>query len=241
VIFLSIRRKALKAAFPHTIPVLTGYMFLGIAFGLLLNSKGYGPGWAVLMSILAFAGSAQYLAISFLSSAFNPLYAFLMTLIVNARHLFYGISMLNKYKNTGKKKPYLIFGLTDETFSIVCSAKAPKGVDQTYFMFFVTLLDHIYWVSGSLIGSLLGSVISLNTKGLDFVLTALFTVIFVDQWKAQKNHLPALIGVFCSLACLLIFGPDSFIIPSMAAILIALTLTRRINDIENNKVEELAG
>jgi len=238
---LSIRRKALKAAFPHTIPVLTGYMFLGIAFGLLLNSKGYGPGWAVLMSILAFAGSAQYLAISFLSSAFNPLYAFLMTLIVNARHLFYGISMLNKYKNTGKKKPYLIFGLTDETFSIVCSAKAPKGVDQTYFMFFVTLLDHIYWVSGSLIGSLLGSVISLNTKGLDFVLTALFTVIFVDQWKAQKNHLPALIGVFCSLACLLIFGPDSFIIPSMAAILIALTLTRRINDIENNKVEELAG
>ncbi|MDD3612881.1 MAG: AzlC family ABC transporter permease [Caldicoprobacterales bacterium] len=238
---MSIRRKALKAAFPHTIPVLTGYMFLGIAFGLLLNSKGYGPGWAVLMSILAFAGSAQYLAISFLSSAFNPLYAFLMTLIVNARHLFYGISMLNKYKNTGKKKPYLIFGLTDETFSIVCSAKAPKGVDQTYFMFFVTLLDHIYWVSGSLIGSLLGSVISLNTKGLDFVLTALFTVIFVDQWKAQKNHLPALIGVFCSLACLLIFGPDSFIIPSMAAILIALTLTRRINDIENNKVEELAG
>lgn len=237
---MSIRRKALKAAFPHTIPVLTGYMFLGIAFGLLLNSKGYGPGWAVLMSILAFAGSAQYLAISFLSSAFNPLYAFLMTLIVNARHLFYGISMLNKYKNTGKKKPYLIFGLTDETFSIVCSAKAPKGVDQTYFMFFVTLLDHIYWVSGSLIGSLLGSVISLNTKGLDFVLTALFTVIFVDQWKAQKNHLPALIGVFCSLACLLIFGPDSFIIPSMAAILIALTLTRRINDIENNKVEELA-
>lgn len=238
---MSIRRKALKAAFPHTIPVLTGYMFLGIAFGLLLNSKGYGPGWAVLMSILAFAGSAQYLAINFLSSAFNPLYAFLMTLIVNARHLFYGISMLNKYKNTGKKKPYLIFGLTDETFSIVCSAKAPKGVDQTYFMFFVTLLDHIYWVSGSLIGSLLGSVISLNTKGLDFVLTALFTVIFVDQWKAQKNHLPALIGVFCSLACLLIFGPDSFIIPSMAAILIALTLTRRINDIENNKVEELAG
>lgn len=238
---MSIRRKALKAAFPHTIPVLTGYMFLGIAFGLLLNSKGYGPGWAVLMSILAFAGSAQYLAISFLSSAFNPLYAFLMTLIVNARHLFYGVSMLNKYKNTGKKKPYLIFGLTDETFSIVCSAKAPKGVDQTYFMFFVTLLDHIYWVSGSLIGSLLGSVISLNTKGLDFVLTALFTVIFVDQWKAQKNHLPALIGVFCSLACLLIFGPDSFIIPSMAAILIALTLTRRINDIENNKVEELAG
>lgn len=238
---MSIRRKALKAAFPHTIPVLTGYMFLGIAFGLLLNSKGYGPGWAVLMSILAFAGSAQYLAISFLSSAFNPLYAFLMTLIVNARHLFYGISMLNKYKNTGKKKPYLIFGLTDETFSIVCSAKAPKGVDQTYFMFFVTLLDHIYWVTGSLIGSLLGSVISLNTKGLDFVLTALFTVIFVDQWKAQKNHLPALIGVFCSLACLLIFGPDSFIIPSMAAILIALTLTRRINDIENNKVEELAG
>ncbi|HZK34295.1 MAG TPA: AzlC family ABC transporter permease [Bacillota bacterium] len=237
---MSEKTKALWSAFPYTIPVLTGYMFLGIAFGLLLNSKGYGPGWAFFMSLLTFAGSAQYLAISFLSSAFNPLYAFLMTLIVNARHIFYGISMLNKYKDTGKKKPYLIFGLTDETFSIVCSAKAPKGVDQTWFMFFVTLLDHIYWVSGSLIGSLLGSVVSLNTQGLDFVLTALFTVIFVDQWKAQKNHLPALIGVFCSLACLLIFGPDSFIIPSMAAILLALGLTQRINDVDSKAVEEVA-
>jgi len=219
--------KALKAAFPHTIPVLAGFTFIGIAFGILMNSKGYGVGWTFLFSLLTFAGSAQYMAITFLTSVFNPVSALLMTLMVNARHLFYGISMLDKYKGTGKLKPYLIFGLCDETFSILCSTEPPEDVNRHWFMFFVTMLDHSYWVLGSALGGLLGSLVSFNTKGLDFVLTALFVVIFVGQWKTQQDHQPAVIGVFCSLVCLVVFGPGNFIIPSMLAILAVLTISRK--------------
>ncbi|WP_152967738.1 AzlC family ABC transporter permease [Oxobacter pfennigii] len=219
--------KALKAAFSHTIPVFTGFTFLGIAYGILMNSKGYGVGWTVLFSFMAFAGSAQYVAITFLTSIFNPVYALLMTLMVNARHLFYGISMLDKYKDTGKLKPYLIFGLCDETFSIACSTEPPEGVNRNWFMFFITLLDHSYWVFGSTLGGLLGSMISFNTKGLDFVLTALFVVIFAGQWKTQKDHKPAVIGVLCSIICLVVFGQSNFIIPSMIAILAVLTISRK--------------
>jgi 4-azaleucine resistance transporter AzlC len=221
------KTKALKAAFPHTIPILTGFTFLGIAYGILMNSKGYGVGWTILMSSIAFAGSAQYVAITFLTSIFNPIYALLMTLMVNARHLFYGISMLDRYKDTGKLKPYLIFGLCDETFSITCSTEPPEGVNRNWFYFFITLLNHSYWVIGSAIGGLLGTMVSFNTKGLDFVLTALFVVIFVGQWKSQKNHKPAVIGVLCSIACLVIFGPSNFIIPAMIAILAVLTIFQK--------------
>jgi len=181
VLKLKEKTKALKAAFPHTIPVFTGFTFLGIAYGILMNSKGYGFGWIVLMSFMAFAGSAQYVAINLLTSIFNPIYALLLTLMVNARHLFYGISMLDKYKGTGKFKPYLIFGLCDETFSIICSTNPPEGVNRNWFMFFITMLDHGYWVLGSALGGLLGYMVSFNTKGLDFVLTALFVVIFIGQ------------------------------------------------------------
>lgn len=221
------RISALKAAFPYTIPVLTGFIFLGIAYGILMSSKGYGVGWTVLMSFMAFAGSAQYVAITFLTSVFNPINALIMTLMVNARHLFYGISMLDKYKGTGKLKPYLIFGLCDETFSIVCSAEPPEGVNRNWLSFFITLLNHSYWVLGSAIGGMLGSMVSFNTKGLDFVLTALFVVIFVGQWKAQKDHKPAIIGVLCSIICLAVFGQSNFIIPSMLAILAVLTISRK--------------
>lgn len=224
---MRVKTKALKAAFPHTIPVLTGFLFLGIAYGILMNSKGYGFGWTVLMSSLAFAGSAQYVAIYFLTSVFNPIYALLLTLVVNARHLFYGISLLDKYKDTGKFKPYLIFGLCDETFSIICSTDPPEGIDRNWFMFFITLLDHCYWVLGSALGGLLGYMVSFNTKGLDFVLTALFVVIFIGQWKTQENHGPAVIGVVCTVICLAIFGQGNFIIPSMIAILAVLTIFRK--------------
>ncbi|HAA25704.1 MAG TPA: branched-chain amino acid ABC transporter permease [Ruminiclostridium sp.] len=221
------KKTALKAAFPHTIPVLTGFVFLGAAYGILMNSKGYGIGWTILFSLTAFAGSAQYLAITFLTSVFNPIYALLMTLMINARHIFYGISLLNRYKDTGRLKPYLIFGLCDETFSIVCSTKPLEDVNENWFYFFITLLDHGYWVLGSAIGSMLGSIVLFNTKGLDFVLTALFVVIFVGQWKTRKDHKPAVIGVLCSVICLVIFGQGNFIIPSMIAILAALTLFRK--------------
>lgn len=221
------KTKALKAAFSHTIPVFTGFIFLGIAYGILMSSKGYGFAWTVLMSLLAFAGSAQYVAITFLTSIFDPIYALILTLMINARHLFYGISMLDKYKGTGKLKPYLIFGLCDETFSIICSTEPPEGVDRNWFMFFITLLDHGYWVLGSALGGLLGYMVSFNTKGLDFVLTALFVVIFIGQWKTQKNHKPAVIGVLCSIICLVVFGQGNFIIPSMIAILVVLTIFRK--------------
>jgi 4-azaleucine resistance transporter AzlC len=228
---------ALKAAFPHTIPVFTGFTFLGIAYGILMNSKGYGVGWTFLMSLMAFGGSAQYVAITFLTSAFQPMYAFLITLVVNARHVFYGISMLEKYKDTGRLKPYLIFGLCDETFSILCANEPPEGVNRNLFLFFVTLLDHCYWVLGSVLGGLLGSMVSFNTKGLDFVLTALFVVIFIGQWKSQKDHKPAVIGVLCSAACLIVFGQRDFIIPSMIAIMAVLTISRKKYTARNELAE----
>jgi len=219
--------KALKAAFPYTIPVMTGYLFLGAAYGILMSSKGYGFGWSLLISVFVFAGSMQYVAIDLLTTAFNPLKAFLMAIMVNARHLFYGLSMLKKYENVGKKKPYLVFGLTDETFSIVCSTEPPEGIDRGWFMFFVTLLNQVYWVTASVIGSFLGSKFTFNIKGIDFVMTALFVVIFVDQWKAQKDHISALTGVIASLVCLLLFGPDRFIIPAMILITVVFTLFRK--------------
>ena len=172
------------------------------------------------MSLFIYAGSMQFVSINLLTAVFNPLNAFLITLMVNARHLFYGISMLDKYRDTGKKKPYLIFALTDETFSIVCSQKPPEGVDKGLFMFIVSLLDQLYWVTGSALGGILGSMVSFSTKGIDFVMTALFVVIFINQWKSQNNHLPALIGIFASGLCLIIFGPANFIIPSMISIIL---------------------
>lgn len=218
---------AIKAAFPYTIPVMTGYLFLGMVFGIMLNSKGYHFGWSVLMSIFIYAGSMQFVTVNLLSAVFDPLSAFIITLVVNARHLFYGISMLKKFNGTGPNKIYLIMGLTDETYSILCSTEPPNGVDRNSFMFFITLLNQIYWVSASMVGGLIGSFFTFNTSGIDFVMTALFVVIFINQWKSKKEHLPAVTGVGISLLCLMIFGPDNFIIPSMIFIVLALTILRK--------------
>ncbi len=220
-------QKALKAAFPHTVPVLTGFAFLGMAFGILMADKGYHAGWAVLFSLVAFAGSAQYMAIAFLALPFDPLLALGMALMVNARHVFYGISLMERYKTAGKLKPYLIFGLCDETFSLICSAKPEEGVDPNLFAFFITLLNHLYWVTGTLAGGILGGMVTVHTKGLDFVLTALFVVIFTGQWKSQRDHRPALIGLGCTGVCLALFGPKGFMVPSMAGIVAALEAHRR--------------
>lgn len=220
-------KNALHAAFPHTVPVMLGYLFLGAAFGILLNCKGYPWGWAVLMSVFIYAGSMQFVAIAILTGPFLPLQAALMTLTVNARHLFYGISMLTKFKDMGKKKSYMIFSLTDETFSLLCSAKAPEGVDKNWFLFFISLLDQLYWIVGSAAGGIIGSLISFNTKGIDFVMTALFTVIFINQWEENKNHIPALVGLGISAVCLILFGPVNFILPSMALIVLTLSLLKK--------------
>ena len=175
-------KSAFKCAFPYTIPIFAGFWFLGMTYGNYMNVSGFSFWYPMLMSMTIFAGSMEFVTVSMLLGAFNPLQAFAMTLMINARHLFYGISMLDKFKNTGRKKPYLIFGMCDESFSINCSADIPQGIDKGWFMFFVTLLNQIYWVSGSTLGGVLGSVIHFNTKGLDFVMTAMFVVIFMEQW-----------------------------------------------------------
>ena len=216
-----------KYAFKKTLPVMAGYMVIGMGFGILLHSKGYGLIWALLMSVLIYAGSMQYVMIDLISTGASVINVAIMTLMVNARHLFYGISMINRYRDTGKYKPYLIFALTDETYSLVCTEKVPEGIDQNKYYFLVSILDQSYWVTGSVIGSLLGSVLHFNTAGIDFAMTALFLVVFVEQWRSQKNHFSALAGLISSAVCLVIFGPSGFIIPSMILITIVLTVYRK--------------
>ena len=219
--------KALKTAFPYTIPIFAGFWFLGLTYGIYMNTAGFSFWYPCIMSLTIFAGSIEFITVNMLVGAFNPLQAFLMTIMINARHLFYGISMLDKYKNTGLKKLYLIFGLCDESFSINYTADIPKDVDRGWFMFFVTLLNHFYWFSGATIGGLLGSVIHFNTQGLEFVMTAMFVVIFMEQWLKEKSHISAYVGLGLSFACLIAFGSDNFIIPAMIAILAVLTLFRK--------------
>ncbi len=213
------KRKAFKAAVPYTLPICVGFLFLGMSYGFLMRSKGFSFVYPMLMSLFIFAGSMEFVTVNLLLSAFNPLYAFALSLMVNARHLFYGISMLQKYRNTGLKKFYLIYGMCDESFTINC-AVSPTDVDQGWFMFFVTLLNHIYWVTGATLGALLGYIIHFDTTGIEFVMTALFVVMFINQWNESKHHGSALAGIGCSLFCLLIFGSDTFIIPAMLLIIL---------------------
>lgn len=222
------KQAAFKAAFPLTLPICAGFLFLGISYGFLMSSKGFSILYPFFMSLFIFAGSMEFLTVNLLLSAFSPLSAFFLAILVNARHLFYGISMLDKFKGVGKKKYYLIFGMCDETFSINCSAKIPADIDKGWFMFFVTLLNHIYWVAGATIGAVLGKFLTINTEGIDFVLTALFLVIFLNQWLETKNHLPALVGLFSALLCLLLFGAEQFMLPAMALMLLIFLLGQKI-------------
>ena len=220
-------KKAFTTAFPYTIPIFAGFWFLGITYGIYMNVSGFSFWYPMLMSVTIFAGSIEFVTVNMLLGAFNPLQAFVMTLMINARHLFYGISMLDKFRGLGWKKVYLIFGMCDESFSINYTAQITPDVDRGWFMFFVTLLNHIYWVTGATLGALLGYVIHFDTTGIEFVMTALFVVMFLNQWEEAKDHRPALVGVGCSLACLLVFGSSSFIVPAMALIILSFLLTRR--------------
>lgn len=192
-----------------------------------MNVSGFSFIYPMLMSLTIFAGSVEFVAVNMLLSEFNPLQTFLLTVMINARHLFYGISMLDKYKGKGIKKIYLIFGMCDETFSINYTAKVPESADEGWFYFFVTLLNHFYWFAGSTIGGIFGSLITFNTEGLDFVMTAMFVVIFLEQWMKEENHISSVSGLVISVICLVIFGQDNFIIPSMIAIFAFLTLLKK--------------
>lgn len=243
------KKQAFWAALPCTLPVFMGYIFLGIAFGVLLADKGFSPLWALLMSACIYAGSMQFVAIGIMTAPFAPLSAFFMTIMVNARHLFYGLSMLEPFRGMGKLKPYMIFSLTDETYSLLCGIRAPEGVNRKWFFFFISFLDQLYWIAGSCIGAAAGNLLAFDSTGIDFAMTALFLVIFVEQWEAAsagiprrsarslspaarlwlyiRAHLPALFGIGITLICLLVSGPGNFLLFSMAGILAALLLFRR--------------
>ncbi|WP_295418501.1 AzlC family ABC transporter permease [uncultured Subdoligranulum sp.] len=218
--------KTARYAFARSLPVLAGYLVLGLGFGVLLASKGYGLGWAVVMSTLIYAGSMQYLAVDLLAGGASLVAAALMTLTVNARHLFYGVSMVERYRDVGPAKPYLVFALTDETYSLVCSGDPPAGVDRKGYFLLVSLLDHLYWIAGSALGALLGGALPFDSTGIDFSMTALFLVVMTEQWRTSRDHRPALVGLGVSLACLWVFGASDFLIPAMVGITAVLTLLR---------------
>lgn len=223
-----------KKCFVDTLPVMAGYVVLGTGFGMLMHANSYGLLWTAAMSIFIFAGSMQYLAVDLLTSGAGLITAALTTLMVNARHLFYGISMIDKYKNTGWRKPYLIFALTDETYSLNCNGAPEEIQEPKKYYFLVSLFNQCYWVAGSVLGVLVGTILPISTEGVDFALTALFVTVFVEQWKSTKDHIPALIGVFASLLSLLVFGPGNFLIPAMILITLALTLYRKKKEGESH-------
>lgn len=224
---MTIRRAAFRAAFPYTLPILAGFLFLGMSYGIYMHTSGFPFWYPMLMSIVIFAGSIEFVAVNLLLGAFDPIQALTVTLVLNARHLFYGVSMLEAYRGLGWKSGYLIFGLCDETFSINCAVTPPAGVDRGWFYFFVTLLNQSYWVLGATLGGIFGTFLTFNTEGLDFVMTALFAVILLEHLLTAKDQTSAWIGLGLGALALVAFGPDSFMIPAMVLILGALLLMGR--------------
>ena len=233
-------RKTLAAAFPATVPVLMGYLAIGMAFGLMLQTAGYGVGWALLMSLTIYAGSGQYLGVSLLATGAHLSQVAFLTLMINFRHLVYGLSMLEKFRGMGLLKFYMIFSLTDETYALLSAAKVPQGVDEHRYYFAVAMLDHSYWIAGSVLGSVLGSALGFDTTGVDFAMTALFLVIAVGQWKKAGSHLPALLGGGATLLSLLVVGAEDMLLPALGMIIILLTvLRRRLEEVPEKKEESL--
>ena len=225
-------KKAFRKAFPYTIPVLTGYLFIGIAFGVMYAEKGYSFLWAILMSVLVYAGSGQYLAVNFFVPGFSFVQVVFLTFMVNVRHVFYGVSLLEKFNKVGKSRWYMIFALTDETYSLLCTTKIPKGVDESKFLLAISILDHSYWVLGSAIGAIAGTLLPISSEGIEFAMTALFIVIFIEQWMEKKNRIPEIIGVVIAIVSLVIFGASNFVLPAMLAIVALLFVGRKKLDKE---------
>ena len=215
-------KKALKAAFPHTVPVMLGYVFVGGAFGLLFQQMGYGVFWSFLVGLTVYAGAGQFVALNFFAGGFGFLEIAAMTFMVNVRYMFYGISFIDRFRKFKSRRPYLIWTLTDETYSILCSVKVPPDITDGNFCTAVALLDQLYWLTGCVVGNLAGNLLTFDTTGIDFAMTAMFIVIFVEQWLSAQTHLPAIMGVGCSVAALLLFGPDRMVLVAMALILVCL-------------------
>ena len=223
---MELRNRTIRQAFLKSIPVLAGYVVLGIGFGILMRDAGYGVLRTAAMSLFIYAGSLQYVGVGLLTGGASVLTTAITSLMVNARHLFYSISMIDEYKDAGQYKPYMIFALTDETYSLLCDGMTPSGVNTNQYRFLVSIFNHSYWVTGSVIGSLLGAVLPFSTEGIEFSMTALFVAAFTEQWLTTKDHIPALTGLICTLLCLVVFGKDNFLIPAMLLITLVLTLLR---------------
>ena len=220
------RISTIRHAFYKSIPVMAGYIVLGTGFGILMSNAGYGVLWTAAMSAFIYAGSMQYVGVGLLTGGASVLTTIITTIMVNARHLFYSISMVEPYKNAGKYKPYMIFALTDETYSLLCDGQVPEGTDPNLYRFLVSLFNHSYWVTGSILGSLLGAVLPFPTTGIEFSMTALFIASFTEQWLTTKDHVPALTGLLSTLLCLVLFGRQNFLIPAMLCITLVLTILR---------------
>lgn len=220
-------KKTITSAFIKSLPVFAGYLFLGFGFGILLEKGGYGLVWALAMCVTIFGGSMQYVAVTLLTAHASLLTAAITTLLVNARYLFYGISMIEHYKGSGLLKPYLMFSITDETYSILCTGECPEGVDFHKYSFCLSLFNHIYWILGGALGVIAGTVIKFNSAGVEFAMTALFITVFLEQWKTSENHFSSMVGIVSSLLCLLVFGSESFLIPSMMVIMIVLLIGKK--------------
>lgn len=232
----------MRFAVKQTIPVMMGYLFLGIAFGLMLQNAGYHFLWAFAISLFVYAGSMQFVMVSLLSGGASLIYAAVMTFFINGRHIFYGLSFIEKFNEMGKWKPYMIFSLTDETYSVLCGVKVPEGMSEKKTMFYISFFDQCYWIIGSVIGGLAGQLITFNTTGIDFSMTALFIAIVIEQWQESRNRAPAIIGTVCAVLCLLLLGPDRFIVPALAAsVAILLVLQPMITKEEKAKQEEKEG
>lgn len=232
------QKKTFIYAFKSSLPILAGYIVLGMGFGILLQSRGYGVVWALAMSAFIYAGSMQYVTIDLMAGGASLVVAAIMALTVNIRHLFYGITMLEKYKDTCPVKPYLIFALTDETFSLVCTPNLPWTMNARDYYFWVSLLNQSYWIIGSVLGNILGNFLPFPTTGIEFSMTALFLIILINQWEVTKEHKPVLTGVVISVVCLLIFGRDNFLIPSMIGITAALFLEKKYMKTEEEEVKD---
>ena len=218
---------AMKRAFPYTVPVLAGYLFIGLAFGVLFADKGYNVLWAILMSVVVYAGSGQYLAVNFFIPGFSVLQAIFLTLMVNIRHIFYGLSLVDRYNRFGRKRWYLIFGMTDETYSLICTTDVPDDVDEERFLLSITLLNQLYWVIGTVLGSIIAGTLPFSSEGVEFAMTALFIVMFVELWCHRNNRLPELIGLCASVVCLIVFGADNFVLPTMLLIIAVIMLGKK--------------
>lgn len=216
----------IRFAFMQSVPVMLGYIFLGFAFGLMLQNAGYGFGWAFLCSLVIYAGSMQFVLVTLLSGGANLIQAAIMTLFINGRHIFYGLSFVEKFRKMGKMYPYMVFSLTDETYSVLCGLKVPQGMNEGRISFYISLMDHLYWIAGSVLGALIGQLIHFDATGIDFSMTALFVVIVLNQWMDSKEHKPALIGLIVGIAALLLLGESNFLLPALTVTMLILMVIR---------------